>query len=40
MVVGRVPVILPDADFNDNAFVDIGDAAKIAWFKVGKIPAL
>jgi hypothetical protein len=40
MVVGRTPVILPDADFNNNGGVEVGDAAKIAWFYVGKIPAL
>ena len=30
----------PAADFNGNGAVDIGDAAKIACYFVGKIPAL
>jgi hypothetical protein len=39
MVVGKVPAD-PAADFNGNGKVDIGDAAKIACYLVGKIPAL
>ena len=39
MVVGKTAVDLA-ADFNQNGKVDIGDAAKIAYFFVGKIEAL
>jgi hypothetical protein len=40
MVVNRAPSQIPAADFNSNGIVDIGDAAKIAWFGVGKITVL
>ncbi len=39
MVVGLTPVDMT-ADFNAKGTVDAGDAAKIAWFLVGKVPAL
>ena len=39
MVVGKDPEDL-GADFNGNGAVDIGDAAKIAYFFVGKVGAL
>jgi hypothetical protein len=40
MVIGKEPEQVPDADFNNNGIVDIGDAAKIAYFVVGKIAEL
>ena len=40
MVVEKTPSILPDADFNNNGRVDVGDASKIAWYIVGKITEL
>jgi len=39
MVVGKATAD-PAADFNGNGAVDIGDAAKIAYYFVGKVPAL
>ena len=39
MVVGKTAVD-PAADFNGNGVVDIGDAAKIAYYFVGKVEAL
>jgi hypothetical protein len=39
MVVGKTAIDLA-ADFNGNGAVDIGDAAKIAYYFVGKIEAL
>jgi hypothetical protein len=39
MVVGKEPADLA-ADFNENGAVDIGDAAKIAYYFVGKIGEL
>jgi hypothetical protein len=39
MVVGKAAPN-PAADFNGNGAVDIGDAAKIAYYFVEKIPAL
>jgi len=39
MVVGKVPEDLL-ADFNQNGVVDIGDAAKVAYFVVGRIGEL
>ncbi|EHQ35180.1 hypothetical protein Metlim_1066 [Methanoplanus limicola DSM 2279] len=40
MVAGKVPEILPEADFNGNGCVDVGDSAKIAWYFVKKINQL
>jgi hypothetical protein len=39
MVVGKTGTD-PAADFNGNGAVDIGDAAKIACYFVGKIATL
>jgi len=37
MSVGLVPDDT-QADFNGDGFVDSRDAAKIAWYYVGKVP--
>jgi hypothetical protein len=35
MVAGLTPDDM-EADFNENNVIDIGDAAKISWFYIGK----
>jgi len=39
-VVGYTPDLIPDADFNNNGRIDVGDATKIARYLVGKIREL
>jgi len=39
MVAGNVPKDL-NADFNGNGRVDVGDAAKIAFYLAGKVSEL
>jgi len=40
MVVKKTQELVPDADFNNNGRVDVGDASKIAWYIVRKITEL
>jgi len=40
MGIGLVPPDITAADFNHNGRIDIGDAAKIAYYYVGKISTL
>ncbi|MCX6691017.1 MAG: hypothetical protein NTW33_02920 [Methanoregula sp.] len=40
MVVNSAPSQTPNADFNKNEVVDIGDTAKIAYYLVGKVTEL
>lgn len=35
MVADKTPVDM-EADFNENGRIDVGDAAAIAWFFIGK----